>query len=189
MIAASSSTRRWSRARSPAAPHPVRGDRLRSGWPSLLDYMVPTARDIPDMVLIHQHTPSLLNPLGVKGVGEGVAVALPAAIANAICDALVSLDAEFNTTQSGADPRGRPIHAAGPSRIMGHGRRECNPRGRARSTALRPARSPEWTLLDRAPSLFAGNYQLPWVLLRGNPGEGHPHDQRTEDRECPRPPR
>jgi len=65
---------------------------------SLADYMVPTASDMPDMVLVHQHLPSPLNPLGVKGVGEGGAVAPPAAIANAIADALTPFGAEFNST-------------------------------------------------------------------------------------------
>ena len=65
---------------------------------SLADYMVPTACDVPDMVLIHQHSPSPLNPLGVKGVGEGGAVAPPAAIANAVADALAPFGAEFNAT-------------------------------------------------------------------------------------------
>jgi len=65
---------------------------------SLADYMVPTAGDMPELVLIHQHTPSPLNPLGVKGVGEGGAVAPPAAIANAVADALAPFGAEFNTT-------------------------------------------------------------------------------------------
>jgi len=65
---------------------------------SLADYMVPTACDVPDMALIHQHSPSPLSPLGVKGVGEGGAVAPPAAIANAIADALAPFGAEFNAT-------------------------------------------------------------------------------------------
>ena len=67
---------------------------------SLADYMVPTAGDMPEMVLIHQHSPSPLNPLGVKGVGEGGAVAPPAAIANAIADALAPFGAEFNATRA-----------------------------------------------------------------------------------------
>jgi len=65
---------------------------------SLADYLVPTASDVPDMAMAHQHTPSPLNPLGVKGVGEGGAVAPPAAIANAICDALSPFGVEFNAT-------------------------------------------------------------------------------------------
>jgi len=65
---------------------------------SLADYMVPTAGDMPEMGLVHQNSPSPLNPRGVKGVGEGGAVAPPAAIANAIADALSPFGAEFNTT-------------------------------------------------------------------------------------------
>jgi carbon-monoxide dehydrogenase large subunit len=65
---------------------------------SLMDYALPTASDIPAMQIVHQHSPSPLNPLGVKGVGEGGAVAPPAAIANAVCDALAPFDVEVNTT-------------------------------------------------------------------------------------------
>jgi aerobic carbon-monoxide dehydrogenase large subunit len=65
---------------------------------SLMDYALPRASDIPDMQLLHNHSPSPLNPLGVKGVGEGGAVAPPAAIANAVSDALSMFGAEFNAT-------------------------------------------------------------------------------------------
>src|SRR5712672_2004396 len=65
---------------------------------SLMDYALPTASDIPAMRILHQHSPSPLNPLGVKGVGEGGAVAPPAAIANAVCDALAPFGIEINAT-------------------------------------------------------------------------------------------
>jgi aerobic carbon-monoxide dehydrogenase large subunit len=65
---------------------------------SLMDYALPRASDSPSMELFHQESRSPLNPLGVKGVGEGGAVAPPAAIANAICDALAPFGAEFNAT-------------------------------------------------------------------------------------------
>ncbi|HUC73186.1 MAG TPA: xanthine dehydrogenase family protein molybdopterin-binding subunit, partial [Stellaceae bacterium] len=65
---------------------------------SLMDYALPTAADIPSMTIIHQHSPSPLNPLGVKGVGEGGAVAPPAAITNAVCDALAPFGVELNAT-------------------------------------------------------------------------------------------
>jgi len=65
---------------------------------SLLDYALPTAGDIPPIQIIHQHSPSPLNPFGVKGVGEGGAVAPPAAIANAVCDALAPFGVEVNVT-------------------------------------------------------------------------------------------
>jgi carbon-monoxide dehydrogenase large subunit len=65
---------------------------------SLMDYALPTAGDVPAFRILHQHSPSPLNPLGVKGVGEGGAVAPPAAIANAVCDALAPFDVEVNAT-------------------------------------------------------------------------------------------
>jgi aerobic carbon-monoxide dehydrogenase large subunit len=65
---------------------------------SLMDYALPTAGDIPGITIIHQHSPSPLNPLGVKGVGEGGAVAPPAAVANAVCDALAAFGVEVNAT-------------------------------------------------------------------------------------------
>jgi carbon-monoxide dehydrogenase large subunit len=65
---------------------------------SLMDYALPIAEDIPAMKIVHLHSPSPLNPLGVKGVGEGGAVAPPAAVANAVCDALAPFGVEVNAT-------------------------------------------------------------------------------------------
>ena len=65
---------------------------------SLMDYALPRASDCPNIQLLHQESRSPLNPLGVKGVGEGGAVAPPAAIANAVSDALAVFRAEFNAT-------------------------------------------------------------------------------------------
>jgi len=65
---------------------------------SFMDYMLPTACEIPSMQIIHQHSPSPLNPLGVKGVGEGGPIAPPAVIANAVGDALRAFNVEFNGT-------------------------------------------------------------------------------------------
>jgi carbon-monoxide dehydrogenase large subunit len=65
---------------------------------SLMDYLVPLASDVPDIAVVHLHSPSPLNPLGVKGLGEGGAIAPPVAIANAVCDALAPFSAEFNST-------------------------------------------------------------------------------------------
>jgi carbon-monoxide dehydrogenase large subunit len=65
---------------------------------SFADYMLPTACEVPAMDLIHQHSPSPLNPLGVKGVGEGGPIAPPAVIANAVSDALRPFNVEFDRT-------------------------------------------------------------------------------------------
>jgi carbon-monoxide dehydrogenase large subunit len=53
-----------------------------------MDYLLPTAAEVPHIDLIHLEYPSPRNPLGVKGVGEGGAISPPAAIANAVEDAL-----------------------------------------------------------------------------------------------------
>ncbi len=65
---------------------------------SLMDYMLPTAHEMPPIALIHQHSPSPANPLGVKGVGEGGPIGPPAALANAVSDALRPFKIEFNRT-------------------------------------------------------------------------------------------
>jgi aerobic carbon-monoxide dehydrogenase large subunit len=55
---------------------------------TLMDYALPRAGDLPALEVQHVVTPSPLNPLGVKGAGEGGALPAPAAIANAVADAL-----------------------------------------------------------------------------------------------------
>ena len=52
------------------------------------DYLLPTADVVPQIRIAHMQTPSPLNPLGVKGAGEGGTIGAPAAIASAVEDAL-----------------------------------------------------------------------------------------------------
>jgi aerobic carbon-monoxide dehydrogenase large subunit len=49
---------------------------------------LPTSGDVPNITSEYTETPSDVNPLGVKGTGEGGAIAPPAAIASAVEDAL-----------------------------------------------------------------------------------------------------
>lgn len=58
---------------------------------SLMDYAAPRARDLPDIAVAFQETPSPNNPLGVKGAGENGTVGAPAAVVNAVLDALAPL--------------------------------------------------------------------------------------------------
>jgi carbon-monoxide dehydrogenase large subunit len=53
-----------------------------------MDYLLPTAMEVPPIRVGHQEFPSDRNPLGAKGAGEGGAVAAPAAVINAVEDAL-----------------------------------------------------------------------------------------------------
>ena len=65
---------------------------------SLMDYAVPAASDLPPIETIHLEFPSPRNPLGMKGLGEGGAISPPAAIANAIDDALAPLGVRVTQT-------------------------------------------------------------------------------------------
>ena len=64
---------------------------------SLLDYLLPTSQDIPDIeCVILEEAPSPLNPLGVKGAGEGAILATGAALGNAVANALSPFGVQVN---------------------------------------------------------------------------------------------
>ena len=58
---------------------------------SLMDFLVPYATEIPPVSILHLETPSPLNPLGVKGVGEAGCIAVGAVVASGVEDALRTL--------------------------------------------------------------------------------------------------
>src|SRR5260370_37386051 len=85
------------------------------GQPShatLADYLLPGATDVPAIRIIHMETPSPYTRFGQKGLGEGGAIAPPAAIANAINDALKGLGAELLVSPVTPDRIGAAIRAA-----------------------------------------------------------------------------
>ena len=55
---------------------------------TFMDYLCPTAPDLPHLRIGHRETPSPFTELGAKGLGEGNTMSVPAAIANAVADAL-----------------------------------------------------------------------------------------------------
>ena len=59
---------------------------------TFMDYLLPTASDIPDIEIAHLQTPSDLVPGGIKGMGESAMISAPAAIVGAVNDALACLD-------------------------------------------------------------------------------------------------
>jgi carbon-monoxide dehydrogenase large subunit len=63
---------------------------------SHMDYLLPSAADIPDIALVHTETPTPHNPFGMKGTGEGGATGSPAALVNAIEDALRPFGIQLN---------------------------------------------------------------------------------------------
>jgi carbon-monoxide dehydrogenase large subunit len=92
-------------------PYDERGQPLVS---NLADYMVPCAPEIPNIRIEHLLTPALTTEYGVKGLGEGGAIAPPAAIANAVADAFADIP-PISTKR-------RSRHAASPRRSTRHAR-------------------------------------------------------------------
>ncbi len=80
---------------------------------SLMDYLLPTALDVPDVEIAHRETPSPLNPLGVKGVGEAGAIPTAAAFAQALDDALGDLGVEIREIPLSPSRLYELVHAAG----------------------------------------------------------------------------
>ena len=55
---------------------------------SLMDYAVPRAADLPQLKLARTETPTPVNPLGIKGIGEAGTIGSTPAMVNAVVDAL-----------------------------------------------------------------------------------------------------
>lgn len=64
------------------------------------DYLVPTAYEVPEPIIVHLETPSPFTPLGAKGLGEGNNMSTPVCIANAVADALGVADVRLPLTPS-----------------------------------------------------------------------------------------
>ncbi|GJE46119.1 Caffeine dehydrogenase subunit alpha [Methylobacterium soli] len=90
-----------------------RGQPLAS---TFADYLLPGAAEVPEPRIEHMETPSPYTQFGVKGIGEGGAIAPPAAIANAINDALRPLGVEMR--HSPVSPR-RIVEAVLAARASG----------------------------------------------------------------------
>jgi aerobic carbon-monoxide dehydrogenase large subunit len=60
---------------------------------TFLDYLLPTAAEVPIIEYGHIETPAATNPGGFKGMGEGAAIGSPPAVFNAVADAVAHLGA------------------------------------------------------------------------------------------------
>jgi carbon-monoxide dehydrogenase large subunit len=85
---------------------------------SLLDYAIPKALDVPELILDTLETPSPTNPLGAKGIGSVSTVPPPAVLANAVVDALSGFGVRHLDMPLTAERIWRAIHhRAGSSRL------------------------------------------------------------------------
>ena len=64
---------------------------------TLADYLVPTSAEVPDIDVHHIETELPDNPGGFRGMGEGGTIGAPAAIANAVADAVAHLGIDVNS--------------------------------------------------------------------------------------------
>jgi aerobic carbon-monoxide dehydrogenase large subunit len=70
---------------------------------TLVDYLLPTTTEVPDIEIGHIETESTTNPGGFKGMGEGGAIGAHAAVANAVGDALWQLGVQVTRTPLGPE--------------------------------------------------------------------------------------
>jgi carbon-monoxide dehydrogenase large subunit len=68
---------------------------------TFVDYLLPTAAEVPDIEYGHIETPAPTNPGGHKGLGEGGAIAAPPAVINAVADALAPLGVQVRSQPLG----------------------------------------------------------------------------------------
>src|SRR6185437_5637513 len=63
---------------------------------TLMDYLAPTAAEMCPVDIVHLQTPSRLSETGAKGMGEGGTIGAPAAVLNAVNDALSDAGVSFD---------------------------------------------------------------------------------------------
>ncbi len=81
---------------------------------TFMDYLKPTALDVPDIEVGHLEHPSPVTPLGAKGVGEGGSIPGPAAVASAVEDALAPLGVVIRSLPITPERVWRWLGGAGP---------------------------------------------------------------------------
>src|SRR5277367_616160 len=114
------------------------------------DYLLPTAAEVPDPLILHMQTPSPFTPLGSKGVGEGNCMSTPVCIANAVADALGLKDVEL------------PLVPAKLAQIV-RGDEPTPPKGRAIEEAMK--RSGDRRLRGKGEAVVSAPAERVWAML------------------------
>ena len=148
-------SRRGSRRRSSRRRSTTRTANLLTS--SLTNYLVPSAAELPKFELDRTETPSPTNPLGVKGVGETGTIASPAAVMNAVVDAL----APFGVTD--IDMPATPERVW---RAIQEARHDSRRRSTTRSPSPPSTRSPLLGSREDAKLLAGGHSLIPLLRLR-----------------------
>jgi carbon-monoxide dehydrogenase large subunit len=83
---------------------------------SFMDYKIPTAHEIPDVTIRHLETPCAFTETGAKGAGEGGTIGAPAAVLNAVNDALRATGVELEDTPITPETVQRALTSSTPER-------------------------------------------------------------------------
>jgi carbon-monoxide dehydrogenase large subunit len=83
---------------------------------SFMDYKIPTAHEIPDVTIRHLETPCAFTETGAKGAGEGGTIGAPAAVLNAVNDALRATGVELEDTPIKPETVQRALTSSTPER-------------------------------------------------------------------------
>ena len=133
---------------------------------TLADYLIPTAMEVPEPVILHRETASPFTPLGAKGVGEGNCMSTPVCIANAVADALGLADVSLPLLPARlaehvhpAEPPPRGRRETGGQSTMGHGIHRDD-------AAAGPTRKPaERALFGEGSAAVPAPRQRVWAML------------------------
>ncbi len=79
------------------------------------DYAIPSAAELPSFELVDMETPTWVNPLGAKGIGESGTIGATPAVQNAVCDALAHLGVRHVDMPCTPERVWRAIRAAAPA--------------------------------------------------------------------------
>jgi carbon-monoxide dehydrogenase large subunit len=105
---------------------------------TLADYMTPTAHEIPTIELLHRETPSTESITKAKGLGEGGGIGAPAAVINAINDALQPFDVVIDEMPATPQRVRAALRLSSPSPLWGGSTREARRGGGPSSNATTP---------------------------------------------------
>jgi carbon-monoxide dehydrogenase large subunit len=81
-----------------------------------MDYKIPTAHEIPEIIIRHLETPCAFTETGAKGAGEGGTIGAPAAVLNAVNDALRATGVELDNTPITPETVQRALTSSTPER-------------------------------------------------------------------------
>ena len=104
---------------------------------NLADYGMISAAELPSFEVVHMETPTFLNPLGAKGIGESGTIGSTPAVQSAVVDAVSHLGVRHIDMPATAEKVWRAIQAAGDQAVGPARRRSARPTRRTERIAVR----------------------------------------------------